>query len=185
MRAAILLSVMMLAACSGQQGGGGNAAANGAATSGSESGMTTAATASLNLTDACAVLPGDRVAQTLGLPLNKADLRDVMTDSGNGMSSSRCVYDFPDGLASLNLERFPNGSDMASIFSGTRSLLARNGSVAIEDVPGLGERAFWVAEDNNLYIMLDDNRQIVLATARLDVAGTKDKLIALARTILG
>jgi len=115
----------------------------------------------------------------------KAELRDVMTDSGNGMSSSRCVYDFGDGLASLNLERFPTGSDMASIFSGTRSLLSKNGSETIEDVPGLGERAFWVAGSNNLYIMLDDNRQMVLTTTRLPATvNSKDALTSVARAIL-
>lgn len=183
MRLAILASFLMLAACSGQPSSG-NTAANGASASGGTAAPATGP--SLNLTDACAVLPGERMAQAIGLPLVKAELRDVMTDSGNGMSSSRCVYDFGDGLASLSLDRFPNGSDMAAIFSGTRSLVSENGSKTVEDVPSLGERAFWVPGSNNLYIMLSDSRQMVLTTTRLPATvNSKDVLISLARSILG
>ena len=183
MRFVILGSVLMLAACSGQQGGAATAG-NGASASG---GTTAPASGpSLNLTDACAVLPGDRMAQEIGLPLREADLRNVMTDSGNGMSSSRCVYDFGDGLASLNLERFPDGSDMAAIFSGTRSLVSKNGAEPVEDVPGLGESAFWEARSNTLYIMLSDNRQMVLTTTRLPATvNSKEALTSVARSILG
>lgn len=180
MRAAILGSVLMLAACSGQQG---NASANGPASR--DEGAAAATGAGLNLTDACAVVPGARMAEAISLPLRSAELRDVITDSGNGMSSSRCVYDFGDGLASVSVERFPDGADMASIFSGTRSLLSKNGTEAIEDVTGLGERAFWVPGNNNLYIMLGDNRQLVLATARLPASvDSKTALISVARDVL-
>lgn len=184
MRRVILGSVLMLAACSGQQGGG-NATANGASASG---GTTASATASsLNLTDACAALPRERVAEAFGQTVQTAELKDVMTDTGNGMSSSRCVYDLGDiRLITLNLERFPNGADMTAIFTGTRSLVSKNGAEPVEDVPGLGERAFWVAGSKDLYIMLDDNRQIVLSTARLpETVDSKPALISLARTILG
>jgi len=65
MRAVILGSVLMLAACSGQQAGG-NAAANGASASGGTAAPATGS--SLNLTDACAVLPGERIAQGIRRP---------------------------------------------------------------------------------------------------------------------
>lgn len=181
MRAVLLGSVLMLAACSGQQSG--NASANGASATAPGTATTPS---SLNLTDACATLPRDEVARAVGQPLREAELKDVMTDTGNGMASSSCVYDFGDArLVILNLQRFPDGADMASIFDGTRSMLSKDGATAAEDVSGLGQRAFWVPSSGDLYVMLGDNRQVALSIARLDIPDAKDKMVALARRVVG
>lgn len=184
MRTVALLSVLAVAACSSN--GGGNAAGSGGAAGGPSGGA--AAASGVDVMNACAALPRDAVQQAVGLPLKSAELADVTPDTGSGMASSGCVYDFGGArLVQLRLQKLPDGTDGASVHAGGRDMQAQGGQ-PVEDVRGLGQNAFYVARPNHqqLSVQVDGSRNALLSFDRLaDVPDPKGKMIALAHRVVG
>jgi len=138
--------------------------------------VTTASAAStaapqLAPTDLCAALPQEQVSQLVGNPV-------TMYRTATGAT---CAYNAADA----------NGTGAAVTVSGTtaaRFAGARDLAAAPEDVPGLGDEAFYSAANRYLMVRIGDTAYMVnlipSAGSSPDEAALRDSAIALGRALL-
>lgn len=156
----VALLGLTLAGC-----GGGNAA------DGSKGGATGGGvTATWNATDACALLGKDKVAQVMGAAVSETKLEPVVTDNGNGMSFSSCMYTLADGrMLSLSAHNRTDAAFTPAEIESTKKGLAALTPQTYADVGGLSGTAYWTTPLRQLSIYPDQHRWLIVT---MSFAGT-------------
>lgn len=126
--------------------------------------------------DACALVAPADVSQILGTPLDPPEKRPGA--SSPDVTFTQCSFASPDGMKSLTIgfrvSKKPDGG------AGPARQAAVDAGMRVEDVPGLGDAAFWTGLQ--LQAFQGTNVQLVISTFGIDQA--KDKSIAVARKAL-
>jgi hypothetical protein len=154
-RAAALLSALVLAAsCGGESASVGDTSA----ASGAQPTLRAVAPA-----NACALLPGSEVGGLIERAVR--DTLAMQTDGGaGGATVSQCNYATAQNpaVASLMLRRSAQGETVAQGSRSARESLTQSGTV-VEDVPGLGETAFWGG--NQLHVFTKDGWYLIVTAS--------------------
>jgi hypothetical protein len=112
--------------------------------------------------DACALLTADEAGALVGEAVRKETGEGQ--PAGGGISHSGCFYAAASGSSkSVNVEvnRFASRSDLAASFRRVRML-----SSGVEDVPGVGEGAFYVSALGRLNVLVKDSWLIISVVER-------------------
>ena len=133
-----------------------------------------------NATDACGLTGEDRVAKALGQDVVSATLDHVKEATGTNPAMSTCTFALADGTNLTVLTRLSPVPDVTEqSLEDARTL---GGAVPpAEDVPGVGQHAFWFADVKTMQVFYDDRR-----SASLSIIGPaggmdpKDALVAVA-----
>jgi hypothetical protein len=161
-RAGLVLAAAGLLACGGETANSGDTTA-------------TAATPSVSATapaNACELLPASEVTTILGETVRDS-VALALPGGGAATTLSQCNYASATNAAavSLMLRRNAPGETATQGMKGARETMAQSG-VTVEDVPGLGEAAFWggnqlhVFTNNGWYLVASPSRSGGLAQAR-------------------
>lgn len=162
----------MLAACSAG-GAGSNAGGSGSDWQAVETG------------DACALLPAEAVAETVGRPVERAEVRSAELGSERMATNSTCNYRFGAGKSiDFFARRSPAAENDDATMKQTRDAVASTGGGAVEDVAGLGKHAFWIERSRQLHVFIGEDRYIYFTAFRPpDGVDIKQAMINLARRV--
>lgn len=110
--------------------------------------------------DACAILPAAQVAAIVGQQVRDS-LALSMTGPGGAVTLSQCNYatEANPAVASLMVRRGQEGQAAAAASQGPRQTLVESG-IPVEDVPGLGDLAFWGG--NQLHVFTDSGWYLIV-----------------------
>ena len=130
--------------------------------------------------DACTLLPAAEVSAVVGQEVRDS-LALSMPGPGGAVTLSQCNYATPTNPAAVSLmvRRGAEGQGVASASQGPRQSLVESG-VAVEDVAGLGDLAFWGG--NQLHLFTDTGWYLIVTP---DPAGGLEQARALAEKALG
>jgi hypothetical protein len=111
-------------------------------------------------TDACALLPAAEVQGIVGGTVGDS-LALALPGPDGGLSLSQCNYSMgaDPAAVSLMLRRGNPGETPEAATAGARQSLVESG-VEVEDVPGLGQTAFWGG--NQLHVFADEGWYLVV-----------------------
>lgn len=138
---------------------------------------------SWNATDACKLLPKDKVAAIVGKPVASAELGAVnVSDGANTASVSTCSYAFASGQRLTFMARWSPVDMGDAEVAATRSTLSSMG--AATDVPGLGRAAF---RNKMQLVVIPDQRRYVSFTslAPPDGVDLPAAEVAMAKAVIG
>lgn len=177
-----LSGALLLSGC-----GGADTTANGAA-NGTAPDVAVAAPkggmpADWKATDACSIIDKATMAQVLGTPVTETMLGIVNQPGAATAATSECTYMTGEGRATVMTRWSPiadNTDDAINAAKATmKQTMAAFGGGEVEEVPGLGKRAFWVAKVDQLQSFISEDRMVLITVP--SGAGSKDKAIALAK----
>ncbi len=130
--------------------------------------------------DACAILPADQVTAIVGQPVR--DSLALSMPGGDGAAAlSQCNYatEANPAAVSLMVRRGAEGQAALAASQGPRQTLVESG-IPVEDVPGLGDLAFWGG--NQLHVFTDAGWYLIVTP---EPAGGLLQARALAEEALG
>lgn len=144
---------LLLTACGGAPAAGdGNAA--------TPPSSTMAAT-SFDATNACAILPGEKVAEIVGAAVESATLGTVVQPGAGTAGFSTCNYSFAGGgTLAFFARQSPVDDNTPEAIARTKKELADAMGAQIVDVPGLGTAAFSAEQMHQLHVFFAGNRYI-------------------------
>ncbi|MDG2535603.1 hypothetical protein P6144_18220 [Sphingomonas sp. HITSZ_GF] len=150
-------TALLLSGCGGAPAGGGNAAAPEATPAAS----TAAAASDFDATNACAILPADKVTAVTGLKVDSANLGTVVEPGEGTAGFSTCNYSFAGGgTLAFFARQSPVDDNTPEAIARTRKELTDNMGATIVDVPGLGTAAFSAEQMHQLHVFFAGNRYI-------------------------
>lgn len=170
----MLIATFMLTAC-----GGTPTAEDGNATAPAA----TPATSTFNATDACALLPKEKVAAIAGLAVESATLSRVTPGTAETAGFSQCSYSFAGG-GSLDFfaRQSPFDDNTPAAIQQTRQSVGANP----KDIPGLGTAAFSVEAMHQLHVFVAGNRYIYFMSMNPPAGKPIAALeLALAKAVIG
>ena len=152
--------------------------------SNTEQGVTKAAAANWDATDACALLDKDAVGAALNDKVTEATVGLVNQASGANAATSECTYMLESGgKASLMTRNSPIADNTDDAIKMTRNATQEAVSAftetKVEDVPGLGKAAFFVPRVNQLNVFIDDKRFAILTISTAPSATAQATAVAL------
>ncbi len=114
-------------------------------------GETAAAAVSSGPADACAALPAAAVQEVLGVPVR--DSLALSMQSEGALQMSQCNYATAENAAaaSLMLRRRAEGETTERMSGGVRQTFTESG-IAIEDVSGIGDLAFFASNQLHVFV---------------------------------
>ncbi|MES2055106.1 MAG: hypothetical protein V4564_04130 [Pseudomonadota bacterium] len=186
---ATLSSTLLLTACNAPSGGG---TANGTATAEtSASGSTGGGTkppGNWNATDACALLDKATVGAALGTQVTEAQLGMVHQADGSAAATSECTYTLAGGGNASFMARWSPIADnsdgaMNAAKNATAASIKAFSDKPVEDIAGLGKKAFFVPGINQLNVFIGEDKFVIITLASADNASAKGIAIALAKKI--
>lgn len=137
-------------------------------------------------TDACAILDKAVVAEILKRDVSETSLALVTEPGASTAATSECTYSGSDGnVASLMTRWSPIRDNTPETIAAARAAgeaaLKAFGKVP-EDVPDLGKAAFYAPGIDQLTVVIDEARMIVVTAQKVpDGASGKEAVIALAK----
>ena len=157
--APLICGIVFTVACGGESADVGDTAATSASTVSATSGPA----------NACALLPASDVTAVLGEPVRDS-VALLMTEGDRILSQCNYASASTPVAASLMIRRSAPGETPAQQSKGTREVMTQSGAT-VQDVPGLGEVAFWGADQlhvftNNWYLIASPTASGGLAQAR-------------------
>lgn len=152
-------------------------------TSGNSTAPTKAAAAGFNATDACALLPKEKVGAITGLKVDSATLSRVTPGTAETAGFSQCSYGFAGGGS---VEFFARQSPVDDNTPEAIQQTRQNVGPDPRDVPGLGTAAFSVETMHQLHVFFAGNRYIYFMSMRAPAGKpVADIELALARAVVG
>lgn len=189
MMVAGLGGTLLLAACNAPTGGG---TVNGTATAEtSASGSTGGGTkppGNWNATDACTLLDKATVGAALGTQVTEAQLGLVHAADGSSAATSECTYVLAGGGRASFMARWSPIADnsdgaMNAAKNATAASIKAFSDKPVEDIAGLGKKAFFVPGINQLNVFIGEDRFVIITLASADNAHAKDIAVALAKKV--
>lgn len=163
-----------------------------AACSGGDSGKAPAATAAgtsasaWNAEDACAILPKDKVATIAKAPVTSATLDRVTKGTSATAGFSQCTYEFNGGASITFFAReSPTDDNTDAAMQTVYDAIAGISGAKVEDVPGLGKRAFQTDTMHQLHVFAGERRYIYFTSFKPPAGVPPRELMqALAKTAI-
>jgi len=137
-------------------------------------------------TDACALLPKDKVASAFGATVSETQLSMVTPGTAETAAFSQCTYSFDAGaMVTFFARQSPVPDNTAEAIARTKQGLIDNLGATIEPVTGLGKDAFWTDNMNQLHVFAGEDRYFFFTSSK-PPAGSKprDAMTALAKTFV-
>jgi hypothetical protein len=159
-------------------------ACGGGATGGTKA---TASNDSFNPTDACAILPKEKVAAAVGMPVTSANLSAVTQPTEAMAGFSTCTYTFSDGtMLGFFTRKSPEYDGTPEGMARTRKAVTDGMGTQTADVAGLGTSAFSAEMMHQLHVFFGGDKYIYFMADKLP--GGKPILDAektLAKAVIG
>lgn len=177
-----LTATLMLAGCGGTPATTGDNASAPKATP-----PTSTTASSFNATDACALLPKEKVAAITGAKVESATLSRVTPGTAETASFSNCTYSFAGGgTLDFFARQSPVNDNTPEAIQRTKQGLIENMGAKLTDVPGLGTAAFSDDQMHQLHVFIGGNRYIYFMSPA-PPAGKPigEAELALARAVIG
>jgi len=112
-------------------------------------------------TDACALLPKEKVAAITGTKVDSATLSRVTPGTAETASFSNCTYSFAGGgTLDFFARQSPVDDNTPEAIQRTKQGLIENMGAKLTDVPGLGAAAFSAEQMHQLHVFIGGNRYI-------------------------
>jgi hypothetical protein len=184
-----LCGTLLLAGCNAPPGGG---TANGTATAEtSASGSTGGGTkppANWNATDACTLLDKAVVGAALSAQVTEAQLSLVHEADGSSAATSECTYTLAGGGRASFMARWSPIADnsdgaMNAAKNATAASIKAFSDKPVEDIAGLGKKAFFVPGINQLNVFIGEDKFVIITLASADNATAKDIAAGLAKKV--
>lgn len=111
---------------------------------------------------ACTLFTLDDVREIVGPQEAIAAMSPLLQQQTPGKCNYGIGYETPPPLMSLEVQRLPSAERVARVFDSSRSMLERMSRTELEEVPGLGEGAYWAGgEVQQLHVRQGDLRLII------------------------
>lgn len=136
-------------------------------------------------TDACAMIDRTAMSELLGKPVSETSLALVHEANGAEAATSECSYLFEDGSrASLMLRWSPIADNTEGAINLARNTLKQTAEAfgaKVDDVPGVGKAAFWVAKTDSLNAFIGGDKFLIVNTP--SGPHSKEQAVAVARKL--
>ena len=111
---------------------------------------------------ACTLFTLDDVRAIVGPQEAISAMSPLLQQQTPGKCNYGIGFETPPPLMSLEVQRLPSAERVARVFESSRSMLERMSRAELEEVPGLGEGAYWAGgEVQQLHVRQGDLRLIV------------------------
>lgn len=125
---------------------------------------TSAAPATFDVTNACAILPKEKVETATGRRLTGATLGEVVKATENTAGFSTCEYRFAGGgTLSFFARQSPFEDNTPEAIERTKQGILANMPVTLSNVDGLGTAAFRTEPMDQLHVFFGGNRYIIFS----------------------
>lgn len=182
--ALLMISAIALAACSQE-----NAGAGGQDEGGMISGSAGKGTmpANFKATDACSVIDKAAMASLLNTTVSETSLALVHEPTSSEAATSECAYITADGRASVMLRWSPISDNTEGAMTGARNAIAETvkamGNIPIEDISGLGKKAFFVTRINQLNVFIGEDKMAIITVPAVAGHDPKEAAVSIARKL--
>lgn len=143
--------------------------------------------ADFKATDACSVLDKTTMASLLKTTVSETSLALVHEPSDSEAGTSECTYMTPDGRASVMLRWSPISDNTEGAMNGARNAIAETvkamGNIPIEDIAGLGKKAFFVTRINQLNVFIGDDKMAIITVPAVSGHNPKEAAVAIAQKL--
>ncbi|WP_066646642.1 MULTISPECIES: DUF3558 domain-containing protein [Sphingomonas] len=139
-----------------------------------------------NAEDACAILPKEKVAAIAKAPVLSATLDRVTKATSTTAGFSQCTYDFGGGVNIVFFARqSPIDDNSDTAMQSVHDTIAGIGGAKVEEVPGLGKRAFQTDAMHQLHVFQGGNRYFYFTSFKPPMGVPSRELMqALAKTVI-